>query len=63
MKIAIETVGIFIISLFFMSIPVLCTLSFVYNWYGCFKLILIVACLVDWVVLSSMLVDIADMQD
>lgn len=63
MKIAFEIVGTFIVSLFFMSIPILCTLSFVYEWYASLKMILIVACFVEWIVLMSMLVDIADHQD
>lgn len=63
MKIAFEVVGTFIISLFFISIPILCTLSFVYNWLSSLKFILIVTCLVEWVGLMSLLVDVADKQD
>lgn len=63
MKIAFEIVGTFIISLFFMSIPILCTLSFVYNWFAGIKFILIVACLVEYFGLMSLLVDVADKQD
>ncbi len=60
MKIAFEIVGTFIISLFFMSIPILCTLSFVYNWFAGLKLILMVFCFVEWILLINLLVDIAD---
>lgn len=63
MKTAIEIIGVFVISLFFISIPILCTLSFVYNWEGFFKLILIVACLVEWVGLACLLIDVADNHD
>ena len=63
MKKAFEIIGAFIISLLFISIPILCTLSFVYNWFGSLKLILIVACFVEWVGLMSLLVDISDKQD
>ena len=63
MKIAFEIIGLFIISLFFMSIPILCTLSFVYNWYGFLKLIFIVACIVEWIGLMSLLVEVSDMHD
>lgn len=63
MKIAFEIVGTFIISLFFMSIPILCTLSFVYNWFAGIRFILIVACFVEWFGLINLLVGIADKQD
>ena len=63
MKKAFEIIGTFIISLFFISIPILCTLSFVYNWFASFKFILIVACLVELFVLISLLVEIADKQN
>ena len=63
MKTAFEIVGTFISSLFFMSIPILCTLSLVYNWYGCFTLILGVACIVEWIGLISLLIDVADKHD
>ena len=63
MKIAFEVVGTFIISLFFMSIPILCTLSFVYDWFASFKFILIVACIVEWVGLINLLVSVADKQN
>lgn len=60
---AFETIGVFIVSLFFISIPILCTLSFVYDWFGGLKLILIAACLVEWVGLVYLLIDVADNQD
>ena len=63
MKLTFEIVGTFIVSLFFMSIPVLCTLSFVYSWYPGIKMILIVACIVEWIGLISLLIDVADNQD
>ena len=65
MKIALafETIGTFVISLFLISIPILCTLSFVYNWFAGLKLILITACLVEWVGLASLLIYVADNQD
>ncbi len=63
MKTAFEIVGTFIISLFFMSIPILCTLSLVYNWFAGLKLILIVACLIEWIGLICLLTDMADKQD
>jgi len=60
MKIATEIIGIFILSLFFMSIPILCTLSFVYKWYPGIIFILIVACIVEWIGLINLLVLVSD---
>jgi hypothetical protein len=47
MKAVFETIGILIVSWFLMAIPILCTLSFVYNWFSFFKFILIVACCIE----------------
>jgi len=63
MSMAFETIGIFIVSLFFISIPILCALSFVYNWLGGLKLILTLACFVEWVGLACLLIDVADNHD
>lgn len=63
MKIAFEIAGSFIISLFLMAIPILCTLSFVYNWYAGLKFILIVACVIEYTGLMSLLWEISDKQD
>lgn len=63
MKIAIKIVGIFVISIFFISIPILCTISFVYNWFPGITFILIVACVVEWVALMNLLLDMTDKQD
>ena len=63
MKIAIRMIGVFVISLFFISIPILCTLSYVYNWFGFVSLMLIAACFVEFVGLMCLLMDVADNQD
>ena len=51
MKIASEIVGIFIISLVMMAIPILCTLSFAYNWF------------VEWIGLMSLIMNASDKKD
>lgn len=63
MKTVFEIIGSFVVSLFFISIPVLCTLSFVYNWYAGYKLLLIVACGVEGFGIVNLLLDRADKQD
>lgn len=55
MKIAFEMIGALIVSLISMAIPILCTLSFVYDWDGLFKTILIFACLFELLGLASLL--------
>ena len=62
MKIAFEIIGALIVSLFLMAIPILCTLSFVYNWYSGLKFILTVACWLELLGLMSLLLDIGDKQ-
>ena len=47
MKVVFEVIGAFIVSLFLMAIPILFTLSFVYNWFSIFKFILLVACCIE----------------
>lgn len=63
MKTVFEIIGAFIVSLFLMAIPVLCTLSFVYDWYAGFKFILFFACLFEWIGLMNLLNEISDKQD
>ena len=63
MKIVSEIVGLFVISIVFMAIPVLCSLSFAYNWFGGLKLILVIACLFEWVGLMSLLSNKSDKHD
>lgn len=55
MKIVSEIVGLFIISLVLMAIPILCSLSFAYNWFPGIKFILVIACLFEWVGIMSLL--------
>ena len=50
-----EIIGAFIVSLLLMAIPILCTLSFVYNWFASFKFLFIVACFVEWLGLINLL--------
>ena len=47
MKTAFEIIGLFIVSLFCISIPVLCTLSFAYDWFAGCKIFLIMGCLAE----------------
>ena len=63
MKIACEMVGIFIISLVMVAIPILCPLSFVYNWFVGLKFILSVACFLEWIGLMNLLADAMDKKD
>lgn len=63
MKIISEIIGIFIISLFLIAIPILCTLSFVYNWFPGAKFILLVTCIFEWFGLINLLGKISDEQD
>lgn len=63
MKIVFEMIGSFIASLFFISIPVLCTLSLVYNWFPGVIFALIVACCVEFFGLMYLLLEIADKQN
>lgn len=63
MKIASEIIGIFIISLILMAIPILCSLSFAYDWYPGLKVILSIACFVEWIGLMSLLSKIMDKED
>ena len=63
MKAIFEIIGVFIVSLFLMAIPVLGTLSFVYNWFPGSKFILIVACLIEYFGLVILLSNVSDIQD
>lgn len=63
MKTVFEIVGTFIVSLFLIAIPILCTLSFVYNWFPGLKFFLLVACIVEYFGLITLLTEIADKQD
>lgn len=63
MKIASEIVGLFVISLVLMAVPILCTLSFTYNWFAIFKVILIFACIAEWAGLMSLLAYMFDKHD
>ena len=63
MKTVFEIIGNFIVSLFLIAIPILCTLSLVYNWYVGFKFILIVACFIEYFGLINLLSQIADKRD
>lgn len=60
MRIATEIVGLFVISLVFMAIPILCTLSFVYNWFVGLKFILSIACFFEWTGLMVLLSNMFD---
>ena len=60
MKITFEETGIVIISLFLMAIPIVCTLSFAYDWLNDLKFILMVACFVEWLGLMNLLSKIGD---
>lgn len=63
MKILSEIVGLFVISLVLMAVPVLCTLSFAYNWLSFFKFILSIACFVECIGLMSLLAYMFDKHD
>lgn len=63
MKIAFEIIGISIVSAFLIAIPILCTLSFVYNWFEGLNFILIIACFVEYFGLMNLLSEIGNKQD
>lgn len=42
-KTILEMIGSFVVAIIFIAIPILVSLSFVYDWYGCIKLFLIIA--------------------
>lgn len=63
MKTVFELIGSFIVSLLLICIPVLCTLSFVYDWYLGVKFFLIVACGVEYLGLINLLLEMADKRD
>lgn len=63
MKIVFEIIGAFIVALFLMALPILCTLSFAYNWFPGVKFILTVACFVEYFGLINLLSEKADKQD
>lgn len=63
MKATFETIGVLIVSLFLMAIPILCTLSFVYNWFPGLKFILIIACFIELLWLMNLLLEISDKRD
>lgn len=63
MKIISEIVGLFIISLTFMAVPILCSLSFAYNWLVFFKFILFIACFAELIGIMSLLAAMFDKQD
>ena len=63
MKIVFEIIGAFIVSLFLIAIPILCTLSIIYNWFPGIKFILVVACFVDLFGLINLLLEIGDKQN
>lgn len=62
MKIAFEVIGSFIVSLFLMAVPILCALSFAYNWYPGLKFILPIACSIECLWLMNLLLEIGDKQ-
>ena len=63
MKAVFETIGALIVSLFLMAIPILCTLSLVYNWFPGLKFILIIACFIELFGLISLLLEIGDKKE
>lgn len=63
MKIVSEIIGLFVMSSILTAVPILCALSFAYNWFPGLKFILIIACLFEWVGLMSLLASMFDKQD
>lgn len=63
MKIASEIVGIFIISWIMMAIPILCTLSWAYNWFAGLKFILSIICFFEWIGIMSLISNTTDRKD
>lgn len=60
MRTVFETIGILIASLFLMAIPILCALSFVYNWVASIKFFLIVVCIIELFGLASLLAELSE---
>lgn len=63
MKIVSEIIGLFIISLVMIAVPILCALSFAYNWFVGLKFILSIACFVEWICFMSLLSNMADKKE
>lgn len=63
MKVISEIIGIFIISLVMIAIPILCTLSFVYDWLVGLKFILSVICFLEWIGIMSLISNTTDRKD
>ncbi len=63
MKIVFEIIGTFIVSLLCIAVPILCALSFVYDWFPGLKLILFCGCIFEWISLMCLLSEIADNRD
>lgn len=62
MKRVFEIIGAFIVALLLISIPILLTLSFAYNWLSILKFTLICACLIEWFGLVSLLFVLCEVQ-
>ena len=44
-------IGLFVVSAAVFAIPILTTCAFIYNWDGCFKLVLLVLSIIDFCII------------
>jgi len=63
MKIVFEIIGAFIVALLLIAIPILCAVSFAYNWFASLKFLLTFACFIEWLGITSLLFVLSDKQD
>lgn len=60
MKTIIYEIGVFVITAILYAIPILTACSFIYEWDGFFQLVLVVASMIEFCGLGSLIVDKSD---
>ena len=60
METIIYEIGVFVITAILYAIPILTACSFIYEWDGFFQLVLIVASMIEFCGLSTLIVDKSD---
>lgn len=60
METIIYEIGVFVITAILYAIPILTACSFIYEWDGFFQFVLVVASMIEFCGLSTLIVDKAD---
>lgn len=60
METIIYEIGVFVITAILYAIPILTACSFIYEWNGFFQLVLIVASIIEFLGLGTLIVDKSD---